>query len=109
MTEIISRSEAKAKGLKRYFTGEPCKRGHIAERLISDCTCVQCYVAARIANTEKIREQRRIRYAANPEKMREQKRAQLTANRGTTRQRNRARRMANPEKFRERDRTRRMA
>ena len=25
--EVVSREDARAKGLKRYFTGEPCKRG----------------------------------------------------------------------------------
>jgi hypothetical protein len=32
MLPIISCKEAKARGLKRYFTGKPCKRGHIAEQ-----------------------------------------------------------------------------
>ena len=27
-----TRAEAKARGLKRYFTGKPCKAGHVAER-----------------------------------------------------------------------------
>lgn len=40
--EIISRKEAKEKGLKRYFTGKPCKRGHITERMVSTLTCVAC-------------------------------------------------------------------
>ena len=29
--KIISHAEAKAQGLKRYFTGKPCKHGHVAE------------------------------------------------------------------------------
>ena len=40
--EIISRSEAKARGLKTYFTGKPCKHGHIATRLVSSGTCREC-------------------------------------------------------------------
>jgi hypothetical protein len=32
--EIISRKEAKAAGLTRYFTGKPCKRGHVVERRV---------------------------------------------------------------------------
>ncbi len=27
---------------KRYFTGEPCSRGHVAERWVSTRTCVEC-------------------------------------------------------------------
>ena len=40
--ELISYAEAKAKGLKRYFTGKTCKHGHIAERFVSSCACVVC-------------------------------------------------------------------
>src|SRR5262245_40411136 len=42
MTEVISRQDAKAAGLKRYFLGTPCKNGHVAERFVSDCKCVVC-------------------------------------------------------------------
>lgn len=44
MPEIISRAEAKARGLKRYYTGKPCIHGHGAERLTSDCGCCVCAV-----------------------------------------------------------------
>lgn len=40
--EIIQRAEAKERGLKRYFDGKPCRAGHIAERLVSSCQCVEC-------------------------------------------------------------------
>ena len=40
--KIISREEAKALGLKRYFTGEPCSNGHICERLTTNWCCVTC-------------------------------------------------------------------
>ena len=39
---VISRAEAKAQGLKRYFTGRPCKHGHIAERAVSGKCCIVC-------------------------------------------------------------------
>jgi len=42
MQELISRSEARAKGLRRYFTGRPCRRGHVAERLVSTQHCREC-------------------------------------------------------------------
>ena len=44
--QIISRAEAKAKGPKRYFTGKPCKCGHVAERQVLNATCVDCQRAA---------------------------------------------------------------
>ena len=39
---IISRKEAKAQGLTRYFTGKPCKHGHLSERQTSNGSCVTC-------------------------------------------------------------------
>ena len=40
--QLISRADARAKGLTRYFTGKPCKYGHITERTISSNVCLQC-------------------------------------------------------------------
>jgi hypothetical protein len=40
--DIITKAEAKAAGLKRYFTGLACKHGHVAERLVSNRGCYQC-------------------------------------------------------------------
>ncbi|PPD55499.1 MAG: hypothetical protein CTY12_00555 [Methylotenera sp.] len=40
--EIITRSQAKSQGLTRYFTGVPCKHGHISEKLVSSATCLEC-------------------------------------------------------------------
>jgi 5-methylcytosine-specific restriction endonuclease McrA len=40
--EIITRAEARAKGLKRYFSGEPCGNGHIAERFVCNSMCCEC-------------------------------------------------------------------
>ena len=39
---IISCAEAKRQGLKRYFTGKPCKWGHVCERAVINSRCVQC-------------------------------------------------------------------
>lgn len=40
--EVISRKDAKTQGLARYFTGKPCKRGHVAKRFTSCAICVEC-------------------------------------------------------------------
>lgn len=40
--ELLSRTDAKQQGAKRYFTGKPCKRGHIVERQVSNASCVKC-------------------------------------------------------------------
>lgn len=42
MTNFVSRSQSKTSGDKYYFTGQPCKRGHIAQRLVSNMSCVEC-------------------------------------------------------------------
>ena len=42
MSTIISRQNAIKSGLKRYFTGKPCKRGHVAERQTNDWSCCKC-------------------------------------------------------------------
>lgn len=39
---IISRVVAHAEGIKRFCTGEPCMRGHYAERFVSNGNCVEC-------------------------------------------------------------------
>ena len=36
---IVTRAQAKAQGLKRFFLGTPCKRGHVAERHAADREC----------------------------------------------------------------------
>lgn len=39
---IRSREEAKSLGLRSYFTGVPCTRGHICERAVSNTGCREC-------------------------------------------------------------------
>lgn len=43
LPRIVSRKEAVKAGLTRYFTGEPCCNGHVAERLVNNYTCVLCH------------------------------------------------------------------
>lgn len=39
--EATSKNEAKSKGLTHYFTGKPCKHGHLSIRNVSG-HCVEC-------------------------------------------------------------------
>lgn len=41
MLEVISRKQASDLNLPRYFTGKPCKHGHISERRVNG-HCVEC-------------------------------------------------------------------
>lgn len=74
MQELISRSEAKAQGLTRYFTGRPCVHGHIAERVVASKTCVTCALDRlrkyQDDNRETIRARNNRWYHDNPEKRR---------------------------------------
>jgi hypothetical protein len=40
--EVITRKDAKARGLTRYFTGKACLKGHVAERRVLGGYCVEC-------------------------------------------------------------------
>jgi hypothetical protein len=86
---IITRGGAMAVGLSRYFTGKPCVRGHVAERLISTRKCIIC-TAAKNADYR----------AANAEMVRARKAAYAAANREKTRARAKAYRATNAEKLR---------
>lgn len=58
--DIITRAQAKEKGLVRYFTGSTCSHAHVAERQTSNGVCLGC------------RSDIETRYReAHPEKMRE--------------------------------------
>lgn len=37
-----SRAEARERGMDRFFTGVPCRHGHIAARYVSTTNCVEC-------------------------------------------------------------------
>lgn len=61
--EIISRADARARGLKHYFTGKHCKHGHTDRRNVSDGSCMACSrvnsLASAARNPEKTKERRR--------------------------------------------------
>ena len=101
---IISRQEAKAAGLKRYFTGELCSHGHVAERSVCDYTCCEC---SRLKDASPKERKRRRSYMAqhqrqyrreNPEAVRASEAKRDKAERA---QQKREARAINPEPTRE--------
>lgn len=40
--EIIVRKEAIQLGYERYYTGKPCKHGHISQRFTKTRICIEC-------------------------------------------------------------------
>jgi len=51
---VSTRSEARAKGHKKYFTGKICKHGHISQRYVSNGICCNCLLT-RLRNNVLIR------------------------------------------------------
>jgi 5-methylcytosine-specific restriction endonuclease McrA len=84
--QIISRKDAKASKLMRYFTGTPCSRGHVSERYVSGYVCVDCQAAKaaawQSANMDLCVARATAWCAANPEKHRASADAWRKANPG---------------------------
>lgn len=51
--QLITKAEATQAGLARYFTGKPCRHGHLAERYTKKSTCVMCALARAEAQRKK--------------------------------------------------------
>lgn len=103
--KVISRKEAKAKGLKRYFTGKPCKWGHISDRRVRNGRCRKCDGKTSRqrywSDPEAARERKRKRYWSDPEALRERSRRWREDNIGYERERVRQRYWSDPEAARE--------
>ena len=95
--DLVSRQEALARGLKRYFTGNPCKNGHVAERFTGPRGCCECGKAFGAATFAK-------RYASDPD-FRERRNVTASAwkkaNRAHATQKNREWHEKNPGKNKE--------
>lgn len=129
---VVARQEALRRGLSRYFTGEACKRGHIAERFVGTRRCCECekirhkaYHAKKMADPawRAAEAQRALKWnKLNPERHKANKiKSRLktidkvktdlkrwqAANRDKLREDMRRWQQANPDKMREYDRRRR--
>lgn len=83
MKALSKRAEAKAAGATTYFTGLPCKHGHIAKRCTANGSCITCSTerakAARDANLAGARAKERERRARNPEQAAKRNAAKVLA------------------------------
>lgn len=67
--DIITLRSALEHGYKRYFTGKPCKNGHVSERITSTRTCVMCKnirerdVSKTDSFKKRLNNRRRVRYS----------------------------------------------
>jgi hypothetical protein len=100
--KIISREEARVSGLKFFYTGKPCVRGHDCERYVAVGRCIKCdgenCRRFQAANKEAVQTKQREYRQRDPEKRRQQKRADYLKNRERYRQTNKAWHIANREK-----------
>lgn len=63
----ISRSEAMARGLVRYFPLSKCVNGHVSERFTTSGRCIECIKNE--AKTDKFKKSKRLSYEINKEKV----------------------------------------
>ncbi len=68
--DVVTRKQAIERNSLRYYTGKPCLRGHLSERLVSDKSCLQCKKERneRTPVKEKNSTTRKARYVRNKEK-----------------------------------------
>jgi hypothetical protein len=82
--KLIKRFEAAALGLTHYFTGKPCKHGHISQRRYKDRVCMQCdrdwQKRFRIENPEKHKAKTKATYERTREKHLAQKKVYRQSN-----------------------------
>ncbi len=106
MTEALptTRAAAKAEGAPYYFTGKPCKHGHVGVRWVSSGICKECHAASFAAqyakNPGKFLSRRSAWAVENPEKVRALNAAWRKANREKARAWSAAWAAANPDKVR---------
>ncbi len=95
---------ARRAGAKRYFTGIPCSKGHISERMVSNRRCVAClheeHAVWALDNLEHRRAVKKAWDLKNAEQIRKKQEAYNALNRDRMRARDRAKRLADPEKYR---------
>lgn len=69
-----TREEAQARGDMYFFTGMPCRRGHVAARYTSSPMCVECVRANYEKRKPKTLAELKEKYRANPEEYRRKER-----------------------------------
>lgn len=102
LMRAATKAEAIALGLKRYFTGRPCRRGHTFERYANSGACVECQRVVGHALYARDREKRAAKHAAwqkeNAEAIAERYKRYYEANKEARSASYKAYRQANPEK-----------
>ncbi len=66
-----TRAEAKERGMKRWFPGVPCRKGHVGLFFVEPSTCVECNKEAKRRYKEKDPEAARVRAREQSQRFRE--------------------------------------
>lgn len=53
--KIVNRAEAIKNGSSVYYTGMPCKKGHVVQRYTTNGACLECIRLARVSEKEAIK------------------------------------------------------
>lgn len=89
--EIVSLNEARQKSLQYYFTGKPCKNGHISRRVVKSRHCEACFAEYHKnyyqKNIEKYKKRDAAYYRANKEAILQRQKKFFDKNPGLKRQR----------------------
>jgi hypothetical protein len=102
MYTIIGKAEAKAAGLKNYFTGEPCPKGHIALRYLNSSKCQKCNsercAKRREDKSEEVKAEKRRWHAENRDRISAERKAKYQENPDAAKERARRRYAEDAEK-----------
>ena len=106
--DFISRAQARANGLTKYFTGKPCKNHHIVERRVANGTCDLCYRNSERIYRDKNRDKFRAKWRrasakqtiVRPDAVRAKQTKWLAANKDKKKSQIKRWKAANPERLR---------
>ena len=77
MTTCLQKQEAIKNGEKKYFTGKPCKHGHIAERYTKDGNCIVCRASQYSRDFDKVSKRQKVRRSKPEVKEKNKKTGQI--------------------------------
>lgn len=103
MKPFISRKEALASGVDRYFTGIPCIKDHISDRMVVNWHCVTCEIERAKETREHRNDLQRKRWPVTRETGLAASRAWKSANKERMASTQAAYRLANPDWWKGRD------
>lgn len=101
--QIVGRDIALARGMKRFYTGAPCKHGHDCERTLAN-SCCECERLRSLRYSTENRDKRKAYASKNRERANVTRSKWAMKNRDTINRQKRERYADDPDKHRERRR-----